>query len=30
MPATAPEREKRIAEMKLSGVYPHYVTRTEK
>ena len=30
MPTTTPEHDKRIAEMKFSSVYPHYVTKVEK
>ncbi len=29
MPTTTPEHDKRIAEMKFSSVYPHYVTKVE-
>jgi hypothetical protein len=30
MPTTTPEHDKRIAELKFSSVYPHYVTKVEK
>ena len=30
MPATTPEHDKRVAEMKFFSVYPHYVEKVEK
>jgi hypothetical protein len=30
MPTTTPEHDERIARMKFSSVYPHYVTKVEK
>ncbi len=30
MPTTTPEHDKRIAEMRFSSVYPHYVNKVEK
>lgn len=30
MPTTTPEHDRKIAEMKFSSVYPHYVTKVEK
>lgn len=30
MPTTTPEHDRRIAEMRFSSVYPHYVTKVEK
>ena len=30
MPTTTPEHDERVAKMKFSSVYPHYVTKVEK